>query len=91
MRTIIRQNTVSPALPDFRNLGTILRVVVAVNAMAAVAALVEQPRPELWLAEFMANAGTLEPNLLLVLAILYACSHGSRASRIRPAPAWSRR
>ena len=72
MRTIIRQNTVSPALPDFRNLGTILRVVIAANAMAAVAALVEQPRPELWLAEFMANAGTLEPNLLLVLAILYA-------------------
>ncbi len=74
MRTIIRQNSVSLALPDFRNLGTILRVVVAANGVAAVAALIQQPQVGEWSAEFLANAGTLEPNLLLVLAVLYALS-----------------
>jgi two-component system sensor histidine kinase AlgZ len=65
---------VSLALPDFRNLGTILRVVVAANGAAAVAALVQQPQVAEWSAEFLANAGTLEPNLLLVLAALYMIS-----------------
>ena len=35
MRSIIRQNAIAPALPDFRNLGTILRILLAVNAIAA--------------------------------------------------------
>ncbi len=74
MRTIIRQNPVSLALPDFRNLGTILRVVVAANGAAAVAAIVQQPQPEQWSGEFIANAGTLEPGLLLVLVVLYTVS-----------------
>ncbi len=74
MGTIIRQNPVSLALPDFRNLGTTLRVVVAANGAAAVAALVQQPQLDEWAAEFLANAGTLEPNLLLVLAVLYVLS-----------------
>ncbi len=74
MRTIIRQNPISLALPDFRNLGTTLRVVVAANGAAAVAAMIQQPQLELWPGEFLANAGTLEPNLLLVLAVLYALS-----------------
>jgi hypothetical protein len=50
--------------------------------------LLQEPRLELWSAEFLANAGALEPNLLLVLAALCAAP-GSRASHIRPAPAWS--
>ncbi len=74
MRTIIRQNPVSLALPDFRNLGTILRVVVAANGAAAVAAIVQQPQLEQWSGEFIANAGTLEPGLLLVLVVLYTVS-----------------
>jgi two-component system sensor histidine kinase AlgZ len=74
MGAIIRQNPDSLALPDFRNLGTILRVVVAANGVAAAAVLVAQPRLGEWSAEFMANVGTLEPNLLLVLAVLYGLS-----------------
>jgi two-component system, LytTR family, sensor histidine kinase AlgZ len=72
MRSIIRQNLVPLALPDFRNLGTILRILVAANGLAAVAALVQEPRWALWLTEWFANVAVLEPPLLLQLAVLYA-------------------
>ena len=39
MQGIIRQNPEQPALPDLRNLGTILRILVAVNGAALVVAL----------------------------------------------------
>ena len=42
MRSIIRQNADQPVLPDFRNLGTILRILVAVNAGGA--AVLVRPR-----------------------------------------------
>ena len=71
MRSIIRQNSDLPALPDFRNLGTVLRILVAVNGVAAVAALVQSPRPELWLAEGLGNIAAVEPQLMVVLAVLY--------------------
>ena len=72
MRPIIRQNPDLPALPDFRNLGVILRVLVAANAAAAIAALLEAPRLELWPAEFLDNVSVLQPQLMLQLALLYA-------------------
>jgi hypothetical protein len=42
MRTIINQNTDLLALPDLRNLGTILRILLAVNAMVFVAAVASE-------------------------------------------------
>src|SRR5262245_37255173 len=42
MPSIIKPNTSTPELPDFRNLGTILRIVLAVNLITAVAALVRE-------------------------------------------------
>ena len=72
MRPIIRQNPDLPALPDFRNLGVILRVLVAANAAAAIAALVEAPRVDLWPAAFLDNVSILQPQLMLQLALLYA-------------------
>jgi two-component system sensor histidine kinase AlgZ len=74
MGAIIRHQPESPALPDFRNLGTILRIVVAANGAAAAAVLVVEPRLDRWSGEFIANVGTLEPNLLLVLAAVYGLS-----------------
>src|SRR5512143_687552 len=74
MGAIIRHKPESPALPDFRNLGTILRIVVAANGAAAAAVLVVEPRLDRWSGEFIANVGTLEPNLLLVLAAVYGLS-----------------
>jgi two-component system sensor histidine kinase AlgZ len=72
MRPIIRQNPDQSALPDFRNLGVILRILVAVNAAAMVAAVVEEPKPELWAAQWLDNISVLEPHLMLQLAALYA-------------------
>jgi two-component system sensor histidine kinase AlgZ len=74
MRPIIRQNPDFPALPDFRSPGTILRVLVAANGAAAVAAVVTGARPELWLPEFAGHVSVLEPYLMLALAVLYAAS-----------------
>jgi two-component system sensor histidine kinase AlgZ len=72
MQPIIRQNPDLPTLPDFRNLGVILRILVAANGAAAVAALVEVPRVELWATEFIDNVSVLQPQLMLQLALLYA-------------------
>ncbi len=72
MRPIIRQNPSPPELPDFRNLGTVLRILVAVNGAAIVAAVIQAPRPELWAGQLLDNISVLEPQLILQLALLYA-------------------
>src|SRR5512145_265627 len=46
MRSIIRHNGEPPALPDLRNAGTTLRILVAVNGAAALVALAREPRWE---------------------------------------------
>ncbi len=74
MRTIIRQNSDAPALPDFRNLGTLLRILLAVNALAALAALVREPQLAAWPAEWIALTTVVEPHLILTLALLYLVS-----------------
>jgi two-component system sensor histidine kinase AlgZ len=72
MRSIIRENTITLELPDFRNLGTILRIVLAVNAIAAVGALVREPQLDLWAAQWLDMIAVIEPHLFAELAILYA-------------------
>jgi len=72
MQPIIRQNTIALELPDLRNLGTILRIVLAVNLMAAVAALVREPQFDLWAAQWLDMTAVVEPHLIFELAVLYA-------------------
>ena len=72
MRPIIKHNTHLPAVPDFRNLGTILRVIVAVNAAGALYALARAGDPGAAVAEWTRVSTVLEPNLFLVLAALWA-------------------
>jgi len=74
MQPIIRQNTLGLELPDLRNLGTILRIVLAVNAMTAVAAVVREPQFELWTSEWLDMTAVVEPHLIVELAVLYALS-----------------
>jgi|KBSSwiStaDraftv2_1062776.scaffolds.fasta_scaffold28751_5 two-component system sensor histidine kinase AlgZ len=74
MQPIIRQKTLGLELPDLRNLGTILRIVLAVNAMTAVAAVVREPQAELWTAQWLDMTAVVEPHLIVELAILYAIS-----------------
>ena len=72
MQSIIRQNTIALELPDFRNLGTILRIVLAVNVLAGVAALVRESQLDLWATQWAELTAVVEPHLIVELAILYA-------------------
>ena len=72
MQPIIRQNAITLELPDFRNLGTILRIVLAVNAMTALAALVSAPQLDLWTVQWLDMTAVVEPHLIAQLAVLYA-------------------
>lgn len=71
MRSIIRHSGDSPVLPDLRNLGTLLRILLALNGAAVVTALVREPRWEGLPAAIVTAAGALQPPLLLTLAVLY--------------------
>ena len=59
-------------LPDFRNLGTILRILVAVNGVVALAALLRDPSLRTWPIAWTDMVAVAEPQLLLILAALYA-------------------
>jgi two-component system sensor histidine kinase AlgZ len=74
MPPIIRQNPDVPTLPDFRNLGTLLRTLVAVNALAAIAAPIREASPAAWPAAWLELTTYVEPHLLLALALLAAAS-----------------
>jgi two-component system sensor histidine kinase AlgZ len=72
----IRQNDRTDALPDFRNLGVVARILLAVNAAALAAALVRAPRAAETGAQFFEIAFWIEPALFAILAALYAASVG---------------
>jgi two-component system sensor histidine kinase AlgZ len=75
MQTIIRQNGHHrPALPDFRNVGTVLRILVAVNVGAVLYALARDPSLARWFAELFAVLAAVQPYLFLTLAILWVAS-----------------
>jgi two-component system sensor histidine kinase AlgZ len=70
----IRQNTFSDLLPDFRNLGVIARILVAVNATALAAALYAAPSMRGAVERFIEDAAFLEPLLFIEVAVLFALS-----------------
>ena len=57
-------------LPDLRNLGTILRVLFAVNGAALVVAFAREQRPNALFEEWIALTSYVEPYLLAELAVL---------------------
>ncbi len=68
----INQNLPPPVLPDFRNLGVILRVLLLVNALAALAALARKGfQPGFW-EDLVVIVATLQPMLLLSIVVLGA-------------------
>jgi two-component system sensor histidine kinase AlgZ len=70
-RAIINQKPLPLRLPELRNLGTILRILLAVNAFALLATLA---REQHWISVYGAwlqTAGLLEPQLLVNLLLLY--------------------
>jgi len=57
-------------LPDFRNFGILLRIVLIVNGIALLAALLQVPAVREWPAQFTENAALVEPLLILSLLVL---------------------
>src|SRR5205814_10235734 len=71
MRGIIRQKAEFPVLPDLRNLGTILRILLAVNAAALVAAFAREQHWNALPNEWIALTSYVEPYLLFERAALW--------------------
>jgi two-component system sensor histidine kinase AlgZ len=70
----IKQNFSTDALPEFRNLGVIARVLLGVNAFTFASALVAEPTWGRTLESFTHAAVLVEPMLLATIAVLYAVS-----------------
>ena len=70
----IRQSAYPDLLPDFRNLGVIARILVAVNGIALAAILFVQADLAAALDQFVLTAAYLEPLLLIQLVALAAIS-----------------
>jgi len=68
----IIQNANTGALPNFRNLGILLRIVVIVAGMCLAAALVSAEELRDWLEELIAVSALVQPILLLSLLLLAA-------------------
>jgi two-component system sensor histidine kinase AlgZ len=67
----INQNAIKLALPELRNLGTILRILLIVNALALIATVIREPRwGSVWPA-WLEMVALVEPPLLLQLLALY--------------------
>ncbi len=71
MRSSINQNDVPLALPELRNLGTVLRILLAVNALTLVAALVREPQWGAVASTWMDMLSIVEPQLLLQILVFY--------------------
>ena len=70
----IKQNAYPDVLPDFRNLGVIARILIAVNLLAIAAVLYGSSGWAQTLDRFVQAAAFLEPVLLTSLVALYAVS-----------------
>lgn len=71
----INHNAHSGVLPDFRNPGILLRILLIVNAVAMLGALLQVQGLRDWPRQFTANAAQVEPLLILGLLVLSAL-HG---------------
>ncbi|HZX32107.1 MAG TPA: sensor histidine kinase [Rhodocyclaceae bacterium] len=68
----IRQIPSTHLLPDWRNLGTVLRVLLGINAMAMAAALVRAGSLAAWFPGYVEMAAWVEPPLFALLCLLAA-------------------
>ncbi len=66
----IKQNPAASPLPDFRNFGVMLRVLLGVNLLAFAAALMQSPEAGEWPRRVVELAAWVEPLLLANLMLL---------------------
>ena len=76
---IIEQNGIPNALPDFRNLGVLLRTLLTVNLATMLAALLDSVSFGEFAARFSLFAALVEPCLLALLMLLYGLTPRLRA------------
>ena len=69
--TRLNDATALPHLPDFRNLGVMLRILVGVNLTLLLATLVATAEPDAWLERLIDAALLTEPGLLAWLFIMW--------------------
>jgi len=75
MARSINQNAYAGALPNFRNLGIMARILVIVNLAAATAAIVKNPDMLAAWRQFIESSALVEPLLILSLLVLAALSN----------------
>lgn len=68
--TSIRHFPATHPLPDWRNFGVMLRVLLGVNGLALLAALVQTPDLAGWAGRYIEMAALVEPLLLVELGLL---------------------
>ena len=78
MASSINQNVYSGALPNFRNLGIMARILVIVNVVAFAAAIVKSADPRSAWGQFIEIAALVEPLLIFSLLVLAALSNALR-------------
>jgi two-component system sensor histidine kinase AlgZ len=71
MRAIINQKPYPPRLPELRNLGTVLRILLAVNGLALVVAFDREPSWEAFSRVWLDTSAIVEPHVLANLLLLY--------------------
>ena len=72
----IRQNPHPDALPDFRNVGVVVRILLFVNGAALAAAAVDAHSLRQWAEQFTALSVWAEPALLAAVVLLYIVAGG---------------
>jgi two-component system sensor histidine kinase AlgZ len=80
----IRQNSYPDVLPDFRNLGVIARILIAVNAAVFAGMLFAASGLVQALQQFVQAAAFVEPLLLAIIVVLFALS-----GLLRRLPYWT--
>src|ERR1039457_6500939 len=71
----INQNANASVLPNFRNLGILLRILVIVDGMCLVAALLKTSEPLTLMEELIDLSALVQPILLLSLLMLAAANN----------------
>ena len=67
--------TYGTALPNFRNLGIVLRILLAVNLVALIAVVLKTPAWNQFGTQYLETAALVEPLLILVLVVLYLANN----------------
>ncbi len=81
--TSIRHFPATHPLPDWRNFGVMLRVLLGVNLLALAVAFIQSPGVADWAARYVEMAALVEPLLLLVLGLLAGLRNLLRALPLR--------